>query len=134
MRKLCRRDGLFTTVVVRIQCPNYSSLDFGAVALPVCFLQSEKVRVVDGKYGRALSKQAVSVEFLYEKSTNGSPPLHLETDSSGEAQFSIPEPTPAHLNGTVALTSERWHCACWMMADTETVVHKGVVQTAPPKT
>ena len=99
---------------------------------PVCFAQSVRVRVINGKDGRPLPKQAISVQFFYEKPAKVSPPLHLETDSNGEAQFSIPEPTPAHLFVHVALTNEYWHCACGFMGDTETVVHKGVVE-APPK-
>lgn len=101
---------------------------------PVCYAQSVRVRVVDGKNGHGLPKQAVSVQFLYEKPAKASPPLHLETDSNGEAEFSIPEPSPAHLSVRVALTSEHWHCGCLMMADTEAVVHKGFLEGMPAKT
>src|SRR5208283_1899551 len=97
---------------------------------PVCLAQSVRVRVVNGKDGRPLPKQAVSVQFFYEKPAKVSPPLHLETDFKGEAQFSIPEPTPAHLFVHVALAYEYWHCACGFMGDTETVVHKGVLEAA----
>lgn len=101
---------------------------------PVCFAQSVTVRVINGKNGRALRKQAVSVQFFYEKPPGVSPPLNIETDSNGEAQFNLPDPIPPHLNVRVTLTSEHWHCACGLMANTETVVHKGVVEIAPEKT
>lgn len=96
-----------------------------------CFAQQVKVRVISSQDGHALPKQAVSVQFFYEKPAKVTPPLHIETDRNGEAQFSIPEPTPEHLDVRVALTSEHWHCACWVMADTGEVIQKGITQTAP---
>ena len=98
---------------------------------PVCFAQSVKVRVLDGKAGRGLPKLSISVQFLYEKPASASTPLRLETDANGEAQFSIPEPAPAHLFVVVALTSEHWRCGCGFMGDTQTVVDKGFLSTFP---
>lgn len=73
------------------------------------------------------------VQFLYEKPNRVSSPLQIETDANSEAQFSIPEPQPVHVNVRLALTSEHWHCACWVMTDSEKVIHNGIVQTAPTK-
>jgi len=101
---------------------------------PACFAQAVSVRVINEENGRGLAKQGVSVQFFYEKPSQVSSALHLETDSKGEAQFSIPEPAPAHLFVHVALTSEHWHCRCLMMGDTETVVHKGFLKAVSANT
>jgi hypothetical protein len=101
---------------------------------PVCFAQPVTVRVVSGKDGHPLPKQAVSVQFFYDKPAKVSPSLDFETDSNGEAQFDLPEPAPVHLNVRITLPSEHWHCACGFMGDTEMVVEKGVVQGTPDKT
>jgi hypothetical protein len=106
---------------------------FVLLVFPTCFAQSVRIRVIDDKDGRGLPKQSVSVQFFYEKPASVSPPLHLETDSNGEAQFTIPEPTPAHLFVHVALTSEHWHCGCGFMGNTETVVHDGILEGLPAK-
>jgi hypothetical protein len=100
---------------------------------PVCFAQSVRIRVVNGKNGKALPKQPISVQFIYQRPPTVSTPLHLETDPDGEAYFSIPQPSPAHLNVQVAPKSEYWHCACGMMAETQTVVLKGIVQIVRQK-
>jgi hypothetical protein len=100
---------------------------------PACFAQSVTVRVINDEDGRGLAKQGVSVQFFYEKPAQVSAPLHLETDSKGEAQFSIPEPAPAHLFVHVALTSEHWHCGCGFMGATDSVVHNGIRQDLPAK-
>jgi hypothetical protein len=99
---------------------------------PVCLAQPVKVTVVDIR-GRGLSKETVAVQFLYEAPGKASPPLNLRTNSEGEALFSIPEAAPNSLGVEVKLTSAHWHCACLLIADMETVVHKGVVQAAPDK-
>jgi hypothetical protein len=96
------------------------------------FAQAVKVRVVNGNNGDPLPKQAISVQFLYEKPPKASSPLRIETDANGEAQFRIPESPPEHLDVKLALTSEHWHCGCWVMADTEDVIHKGIVEATPP--
>jgi hypothetical protein len=89
------------------------------------FAQAVKVRVVNGNNGDALPKQAVSVQFLYEKPPKATPPLRIETDANGEAQFRIPEPPPERLDVRLALTSGHWHCGCWVMPLTEDVISKG---------
>jgi hypothetical protein len=55
--------------------------------------------------------------------------LHLETDTNGEAQFSLPDPAPAHLAAQLHLTSEHWHCACMVLATTEDLIQKGIVES-----
>jgi hypothetical protein len=96
----------------------------------ICFAQEVKVRVINGLDGRPLPKQAVFVQFFYEKPARISPPLHIETDADGEAQFSISKPPPENIDVRLALTSEHWHCACRVMADTEKVLREGILQVA----
>jgi hypothetical protein len=96
------------------------------------FAQAVKVRVVNANNGNPLPKQAVSVQFLYEKPPQASPPLRIETDAHGEAQFSIPDPPPKSLDVRLALTSEHWHCGCWVMADPKTAIDKGFVDAVQP--
>ncbi len=98
-----------------------------------CSAQAVKVRVINGNDGHALPKQAVSVQFIYEKPPNASLPLEIKTDANGEAQFNIPEPAPEHINVRATMSSEHWHCACWVLADTDQVVHEGIVQAAATK-
>jgi hypothetical protein len=78
----------------------------------VCFAQELKVRVINGKDGQPLPKQAVTVQFVNETPVTASSPLRLETDANGEVRFGIPKPLPEHLHVRVALTSEYWHCGC----------------------
>lgn len=104
---------------------------WGLVVCQVCFAQSVKVRVINGWDGRPLPRQGVSVQFFYEKPPKVTPPQRLTTDANGEAQFSIPESLPEHIDVQLALTSEYWHCACGVMADTEEVLNllnKGILQ------
>ena len=96
------------------------------------FAQAVEVRVVNGNNGDPLPKQAVSVQLLYEKPPQTSPPLRIETDASGEAHFRLPDPPPDRLDVKLALTSEHWHCGCWVMAHTGDVIDKGVVDATPP--
>ena len=99
----------------------------------VCLAQELKVRVINSNDGQPIAKQGVTVQFLNETPTVGSSPLRLETDANGEVQFGIPKPVPQHLNVRVVLTSEHWHCGCWVMADTAKVIQQGIAQPAPPK-
>jgi len=98
-----------------------------------CFAQSVTVRVINGGDGRGLAKQDVAVQYFYENPTKVTPAIHLETDSSGETQFSIPQPVPAHLFVHVTLTSE-WHCACGFMGDTPKGIDSGILEDVPTKT
>jgi len=59
-----------------------------------------------------------------------SSPQQITTDGNGEAEVSIPEPQPRHLNIRLALTPDHWQCSCWVMTDTENVVRDGIVQVA----
>ena len=96
----------------------------------VCFTQAVKVRVINGNDGRPLPKLAVSVQLFYEKQAKISAPLQIETDLNGEAEFNIPGPPPEHIDVRITLTSPYWHCTCWRMAETEELLHKGIVQVS----
>jgi hypothetical protein len=98
-----------------------------------CSAQSVTVRVLNGNDEHPLQKQSVSVQFLYEKPPKASPSLHIETDADGQATFNIPEPIPEHIDVRVTLTSEHWHCACGVMADTQQILRNGILQAAPSK-
>jgi hypothetical protein len=98
-----------------------------------CSAQTIRVRVINGDDGHPLPKQAVSVQFLYEKPVQALRSLDIETDGHGEAQFNIPEPAPGHISIRITLSSEHWHCACWVMANTERVVREGIVHAGAAK-
>ena len=72
------------------------------------------------------------MQFFSERPARVSSPLHIDTDANGVAQFNVPEST-SEIDVRLALASKHWHCACWVMADTQTVLHKGILQ-APPTT
>jgi hypothetical protein len=63
----------------------------------------------------------------------------VETDfqtqpaAAREAHFDLPEPAPEDINIRVILSSEQWHCPCWVMADTQQIVDKGIVQSSASK-
>ncbi len=97
----------------------------------ICSAQVVKVRVINGYDGRPLPKQAVFVQFFDERRPKISPPLHIEADVNGEAQFNISESPPENIDVRLALTSEHWHCACWIMADTQKILREGIVQVPP---
>jgi hypothetical protein len=63
----------------------------------------------------------VTLQFLGENPKTASPPVILQTDPYGEVQFDVPNPMPALLNVRVVLTSEHWHCGCWVLANTSDV-------------
>jgi hypothetical protein len=98
----------------------------------VCIAQTVRVRVINDD-GRPLPKQAIFVQFFSEKPANISPPLHIETDANGEAQFNISESRPENIDVRLALTSEHWHCLCWVMVGTEKLLREGIVQISPTK-
>lgn len=101
--------------------------------MPVLAPDTVKVRVINGSNSQPMPKQGVFVQLRYEKATNVSAPLHIETNSHGEAQFSIPQPVPKHLDVRLALTSKYRHCACWLTTDTETVFNIGVLKVPASK-
>jgi hypothetical protein len=96
--------------------------------------QAIKIRIINGKNGHPLPKQPVSVSLLYEQSETKPEKYdaiqHLDTDANGVAQFSLPEPAPAHLGVVVRLTSEHWHCGCDAPAlvVTKELIQKGIVK------
>src|SRR5260370_41102353 len=106
-----------------------------------CFGQVLRARVINAKNGHPLPKQHISISLLYEKGekieTKQGALLELETDINGEAQFTLPEATPAHLSARARLTSEHWRCGCWALVATQDAVQKGIVEgnelTTPAK-
>jgi hypothetical protein len=98
--------------------------------------QAVKIRVINSNNDRPLAKQSISVNLLYD--TGQKVPaeyaanLLLEADVNGEAQFRLPEPTPAHLWVRLYLTSERWRCDCAALITTEGVLQKGIVKALLP--
>lgn len=98
-----------------------------------CLGQEIRIRVIDATSRHPLQKQRVSLSLLYEKSEKTPAKydalVYLETDLSGEAQFRLPEPPPAHLEAQVRLTSEHWHCGCLVLVATQDLIQKGVVGT-----
>ena len=114
------------------RCFRLLVLSLLAFLSPACLGQTIAVRVVMEKNSRPLQKQPVTVSLFYDKSKGEHfPPdfkthFRLETDANGEAQFEIPKPPPAHVSVTIQLTS-LWHCCCWVLADTQDVVQKGIV-------
>ena len=101
-----------------------------------CFAQSIRVRVVNDKNGRPLPNQAVYVQFVYQSPAIAAPKLHSDTDSNGEAEFSIPPliSVPKRLYVAVAIDSQHWRCDCTLVTDVESVIKNGVIQTREPKT
>jgi hypothetical protein len=73
---------------------------------PHCFGQTIRIRVVNDQTGHPLPKQPISISLLYDKSEKTPAKydavLNLLTDEKGQAQFSLPEPAPAHLSDTGA--------------------------------
>ena len=59
------------------------------------------------------------------------PTLNLETGEKAEAEFTLPEPSPAHLAAQVNLTSEYWHCGCRVLARTQDLRQKGIAGNVP---
>jgi hypothetical protein len=92
-----------------------------------CFAQEVTVRVVNSN-GGALRKQPVEV-FLSnpESPTTDHTVSHLklETDSKGEAHFTLPEPGPSHISVNVRLSERDWNCACSVGAHTQDVIQQG---------
>lgn len=56
--------------------------------------------------------------------------LALQTDARGEVRFVLPQPSPAHLAVRVGMDSGRWHCRCNVLAITQDVIQKGIVNSA----
>ncbi|MFY9905349.1 MAG: hypothetical protein WBD45_02365 [Terriglobales bacterium] len=92
---------------------------------PLCHAESVKVLVLNGNNGQALSGVPVSVHFIYDKPANAMPPLLLTTSSEGEAEFSLPSSAPERIGVQISL--DYYACDCWMLAETKTILQKGVL-------
>ena len=99
----------------------------------LCSAQELTVCVLNAKNRQPLAKQTVTVQYLNDKPPGALSPVSLQADNHGEARFSLPSPLPGTVDVKVALTSEHWHCACWVMVETGKALHDGFVQTAPSK-
>ncbi len=96
-----------------------------------CLAQQVTLRVINSKTGQGLPNQPIAVQFLYGTPAAATAIVNIETNSDGEAQFRVPEPTPRHLNVRATLTSKYWYCVCWVMTDTDKLLRTGIVETAP---
>lgn len=100
---------------------------------PPCLAGEVTIRIINAGDGRALQNQPVSVSLLYEKGeatpTKYDANLALQTDASGEAHFVLPQPSPAHLAVRVGIDSGRWHCGCNVLAVTQDVMQKGILNS-----
>ncbi len=94
-----------------------------------------KLKLIDAS-GHAVPNRAVSITLVYD---NGADPsaseptiLRSQTDSKGEAQFTLPKAFPTQLRAWVDLTSsEHWWCVCSALIGTREVVEKGYVSANP---
>jgi hypothetical protein len=96
-----------------------------------CFAQVITVRIINDKNGHALPGQRVSVSLFYGKGETApekyDSKLSLETDANGVAQFTFPQPPPAHLWVGAGLPSQYWFCSCntEARAATQEIIEKG---------
>jgi hypothetical protein len=101
---------------------------------PLCLAQAVTIQVINGDNGRPLQKQIVSVTILYGKGESApakyDATLDIETDVNGAAQFRLPEPAPAQFAAQVRMDWARWHCGCGVLAVTQVVIQKGIVESA----
>jgi hypothetical protein len=101
---------------------------------PACLAQAVTIRVINAADGHPLQKQQISVTFFYDKGEKRpakyEATLSLETNVNGEAQFTFPEPAPAHLAAQVRIDWGRWKCGCGVLAATEDLIQKGIVESA----
>jgi hypothetical protein len=97
--------------------------------------QVVKLKLSDAS-GHAVPNRAVSITLVYDNGAvpNGSEPtiLRSQTDSKGEAQFTLPKAFPTQLRARGDLTSsEPWWCVCSALIGTREVVEKGYVSANP---
>ncbi len=96
-----------------------------------CFAQVITVRIINDKNGHALPGQRISVSLFYGKGEAApqkyESKLSLETDANGVAQFTLPQPPPAHLWVGAGLPSQYWFCSCntEARAATQEIIEKG---------
>lgn len=94
--------------------------------------QAVRVRLVD-KDGHPLQNKPVYAQFSPPaKASMVMPRLRSQTDANGEAEFTVPQPTPEHLWVSVGLDFPPGFCdACTFVLDTASVLQKGVVRYVP---
>ena len=93
--------------------------------------QSIRLRLVNDKDGQPLSKISVYAQFSPPSTSAVMPKLHSETDASGQAEFTVPQPTPERLWVSVGLNSPPWVCDCTFVMETASVLQSGAVRQVP---
>ena len=95
------------------------------LAGPVCVAQEITVRVINAANGRPMKKVTVMV------SGPPGPQIMLavrrETDGTGEAHFTLPDPAPRYIVVNAILSSDHWDCGCLATAAPGELIQKGVV-------
>jgi hypothetical protein len=120
----------------------FKRFDFGSLICfaliwpgSLCLAQPVTIRVIDVHDGHPLQKEQVSLNLLYEREQKK--PASYEslqtgvTDASGEVQFQIPDPAPAHFSAMVHLTTEYLICGCWVLGTTQDLLQKGIIGPVP---
>jgi hypothetical protein len=101
---------------------------------PPCYAQTVTVRVINANDHRPLRNQLVRVALLYDKGETTpqkfEAELSFQTDANGEAHFAFPEPPPAHIDVRVRVERGRWHCGCLLLAVTQDIMNRGIVESA----
>ena len=102
----------------------------------LCLAQRITIRLIDVSNGRPPPNRQVSLSLLYGKNERTpakyEAALHSKTDSSGQSEFRLPEPEPAHLSIWADVTSsEHWWCVCSALVATRDVNEKGYVAPQP---
>jgi hypothetical protein len=95
-----------------------------------CLAQVITVRIINDKNGHALPGQKISVSLFYGKGEAApqkyDSKLSLETDANGVAQFTLPQPPPAHLWVGAGQPSQYWFCQCNTgLERTQEIIEKG---------
>jgi hypothetical protein len=100
-------------------------------AYPVCArAQNIKIRAINAEDGKPLAKQDVTVNLIYEKKENAPPniewTLHLSAGADGTVSLPLPAPAPDRLWVQVDSIPQHWRCACYVLANTQDVISKGL--------
>jgi hypothetical protein len=97
-----------------------------------CLGEDFTVRVLNANNEHPLRKESVSISLFYANG-DATPAkydgvMKLRTDRNGEAQFRLPDPSPAKVSIKVRLRSGHWRVQDWAMVPTRDLMQTGVVQ------
>jgi hypothetical protein len=103
---------------------------------PLCLAQLVTIRVIDVRNGHPVTNRQVSLSLLYAKDekipAKDGATLRGKTDSSGQAEFRLPEPRPPQVYAWADVTSsEHWWCVCSVLVETQDLIQKGYVALQP---